>query len=68
MTYSATLNKLLFDNKELSEEKKAESVKELSNEDQFALLRNIESYPYKYSKEVQNALAIAFYDKKIFLF
>lgn len=68
MTYSAALNKLLFDNKELTEEQKAESVKELSNEDQFALLRNVESYPSKYSREVQKALASAFYDRKIYLF
>lgn len=68
MKFSQTLSPLLIDNGDLTEEQKAEKVQDLSADEHFDLLQNIEAYPSKYSHEVQRALVRAMNKRDIFLF
>lgn len=68
MKFSQTLSSLLLDNGELTEEQKAEKVQDLSTSEYFDLLKNIEAYPSKYSREVKDSLVRAMNKRNIFLF
>ena len=68
MKFSQTLNPLLKDNGNLTEVQKAEKVRDLTVNEHFDLLQNIEAYPQKYSQEVRAALVSAMNKRNVFLF
>lgn len=67
MKYSRTLNTFMTDYHAVTDTQKAEAVNDLSIDERFDLLRNIEESPSQYSSTVKSAVTAAFNRNGIYL-